>query len=720
MKIWLMASRPRTLPAAIAPVLVGTAAAFEGPMTSASRAFAAALVGSSSSRSGQTSPTTTPTPSAAPIRPTGSGPVRVTAAGLVAPRRVLAATWIAFGVAVAAGVYLRGRGAGDPGRRGRLDPRRRALHGRAAPLRLRRARRAFRVPVLRPRGGQRLLLRPGRAPRLAAFALSVPSAGWPRRSSSSTTCATSTPTAASASGRSPCAWAARTRGFYALLLAGAYRRASRRAARRPGGPRGRCWRCSRCRSSGPAGGGATRSDGPSLNAALAQTGMLLAAFSALLAGRAAAPALACADRTPRDDPVRAAVQRALRERPRAARTPRAPPRAAAYRRRPDRARRGGAPGAARRRRPGEIEAELRERCAPLLEGAKANVKSLAALIAATPGRGVSAQAVAAVDLALHDLVAKIEGRPVWQLLGAAAATPSAATRRSSRGNPRGGRRGRALGRARASTPEAQGGRDGDLEQVGAVRERVGPGPRIRVDANGAWPRTGRRAPRRDGPPRSRARRAARRRPRGHRRVRRRVRVPVAADESVADADDARRAVELGACDLATIKVAKVGGIAAALEVADEIPVYLSSALDGPVGHRRRGPSRAGAAGRRPAGSPTGWRRSACSRQRSRPAGPSWAASELMLPTSPGSGSRSTSSRSRATGSEPEHGRANARVAFRGGPDQPQHRARLGDGRGAGALRGAPRGALARVALDAARDRAVAPARDRGTVLVDER
>src|SRR5512147_2694913 len=34
------------------------------------------------------------------------GPVRVTAAGLVAPRRVLIATWLAFGVAVAAGIYL--------------------------------------------------------------------------------------------------------------------------------------------------------------------------------------------------------------------------------------------------------------------------------------------------------------------------------------------------------------------------------------------------------------------------------------------------------------------------------------------------------------------------------------------------------------------------------------------------------------------------------------
>jgi 1,4-dihydroxy-2-naphthoate octaprenyltransferase len=34
------------------------------------------------------------------------GPVRVTSAGLVAPRSVLVATWVAFGVAVAAGIYL--------------------------------------------------------------------------------------------------------------------------------------------------------------------------------------------------------------------------------------------------------------------------------------------------------------------------------------------------------------------------------------------------------------------------------------------------------------------------------------------------------------------------------------------------------------------------------------------------------------------------------------
>src|SRR5213078_4711351 len=34
------------------------------------------------------------------------GPVRVTSSGLVAPRRVLIATWVAFAVAVGAGIYL--------------------------------------------------------------------------------------------------------------------------------------------------------------------------------------------------------------------------------------------------------------------------------------------------------------------------------------------------------------------------------------------------------------------------------------------------------------------------------------------------------------------------------------------------------------------------------------------------------------------------------------
>ncbi|MGH2924967.1 MAG: enolase C-terminal domain-like protein, partial [Solirubrobacterales bacterium] len=60
-------------------------------------------------------------------------------------------------------------------------------------------------------------------------------------------------------------------------------------------------------------------------------------------------------------------------------------------------------------------------------------------------------------------------------------------------------------------------------------------------------------------------------------------VEIAADESVTGREDARRAVELGACGLATVKLAKTGGVAPAREVAAELPVYVSSALDGPVG-----------------------------------------------------------------------------------------------------------------------------------------
>ena len=74
MRIWLMAARPRTLPAAIAPVLVGTAAAVElyGQPAPGRRLFRRPRRQRSSSRSGPTSPTTTRTPSAGPTPPTAS------------------------------------------------------------------------------------------------------------------------------------------------------------------------------------------------------------------------------------------------------------------------------------------------------------------------------------------------------------------------------------------------------------------------------------------------------------------------------------------------------------------------------------------------------------------------------------------------------------------------------------------------------------------------
>jgi 1,4-dihydroxy-2-naphthoate polyprenyltransferase len=107
MRIWLMAARPRTLPAAIAPVLVGTAAAVEwvGELPRPG-AFAAALVGSIFIQIGTNLANDYSDAKRGADTADRLGPVRVTSAGLVTPRRVLVATWIAFAVAVACGLYL--------------------------------------------------------------------------------------------------------------------------------------------------------------------------------------------------------------------------------------------------------------------------------------------------------------------------------------------------------------------------------------------------------------------------------------------------------------------------------------------------------------------------------------------------------------------------------------------------------------------------------------
>jgi 1,4-dihydroxy-2-naphthoate octaprenyltransferase len=106
MRLWLMAARPRTLPAAIAPVLVGTAAAVQHVDDLRVGAFCAALIGSVFIQIGTNLANDYSDAKRGADTADRLGPVRVTSSGLVAPRRVLVATWIAFGVAVAAGIYL--------------------------------------------------------------------------------------------------------------------------------------------------------------------------------------------------------------------------------------------------------------------------------------------------------------------------------------------------------------------------------------------------------------------------------------------------------------------------------------------------------------------------------------------------------------------------------------------------------------------------------------
>jgi 1,4-dihydroxy-2-naphthoate octaprenyltransferase len=105
LRLWLVAARPRTLPAAVAPVLVGTALAGTEDVFKPLR-FAAALVGSIFIQIGTNLANDYSDARRGADTEDRLGPVRVTAGGLMPPRRVLVGTWVAFGVAVAAGSYL--------------------------------------------------------------------------------------------------------------------------------------------------------------------------------------------------------------------------------------------------------------------------------------------------------------------------------------------------------------------------------------------------------------------------------------------------------------------------------------------------------------------------------------------------------------------------------------------------------------------------------------
>ena len=126
----------------------------------------------------------------------------------------------------------------------------------------------------------------------------------------------------------------------------------------------------------------------------------------------------------------------------------------------------------------------------------------------------------------------------------------------------------------------------DLARCEAVRDALGPSGRLRVDANGAWDTD--RAQEAIGalarfdleyveqPVVSLEEMAV---------LRRRVSVPLAADESVRTAQDPLRLAGLEAADIVVLKAAPLGGVRAALAVAEAcgLPVVVSSALETSVG-----------------------------------------------------------------------------------------------------------------------------------------
>jgi o-succinylbenzoate synthase len=126
----------------------------------------------------------------------------------------------------------------------------------------------------------------------------------------------------------------------------------------------------------------------------------------------------------------------------------------------------------------------------------------------------------------------------------------------------------------------------DIERVEAVREALGPDGKIRVDANGGWPP-------------AQAARMLRRLARFGleyaeqpcatleelAELRRHTDIPVAADESIRRAEDPVRVRAAGAADIVMLKVQPLGGVRAALRVAEAcgLPVVVSSAVDTSVG-----------------------------------------------------------------------------------------------------------------------------------------
>ena len=128
----------------------------------------------------------------------------------------------------------------------------------------------------------------------------------------------------------------------------------------------------------------------------------------------------------------------------------------------------------------------------------------------------------------------------------------------------------------------------DCARLEAVRDALGPQGFIRVDANMLWDVgtavTAIRAMEKaagglqyvEQPCRTLDELAT---------VRRRVDVPIAADESIRKADDPLKVAVAGAADIAVIKVAPLGGVRRALEVAEAcgLPCVVSSALETSVG-----------------------------------------------------------------------------------------------------------------------------------------
>jgi len=185
----------------------------------------------------------------------------------------------------------------------------------------------------------------------------------------------------------------------------------------------------------------------------------------------------------------------------------------------------------------------------------------------------NAPAKGALDLALHDLVGQIYGAPVWCLLGGSRAEPVDTDFTVGIDAPEAmAQEAKKLVAQGFRTIKVKVGADPatDVRRVRAVREAVGDAVAVRIDANQGWTRAQavwslermaeydvqfaeQPVPAEDLE--------------GLAWVRKRSPIPIMADESVHSPADARRAIQMGACDYVNIKLMKAGGLVRAEEIA---------------------------------------------------------------------------------------------------------------------------------------------------------
>jgi o-succinylbenzoate synthase len=207
----------------------------------------------------------------------------------------------------------------------------------------------------------------------------------------------------------------------------------------------------------------------------------------------------------------------------------------------------------------------------------------------------SVTARAAIDSALLDLAARIAGTTVHRLLAPESPDRLAVSALATGGSPAAiatsAAAAVAAGHATVKVKVGTHGIHDDVDRVSAVRSRIGPDVRLRLDANGAWG-VGEALRYLDRlaafdiefveEPVAGLDDLAE--------VRLSSPIPTAVDESARTVDDVSRAVEMGAADLVVLKPSAIGGPseaarAAAIVRSAGLDVVVTSLLEGSVGIR---------------------------------------------------------------------------------------------------------------------------------------